>query len=273
MIIADRCERRGVGGESDGAQWLSLLLVARDELGDKMLAVGGGAAVATCKHGVARFESSSDDARPFLDRREDVLHTLCNHIDMAHKSTQKNRIFTLHTGRSIRTQPTPKKPRMKASQAEVVSFSKVRQIVKNAKAAGLRVVTTCGSFDILHTGHVRYLAFSRRQGDILIVGINSDSSVRRNKGAGRPLTRAHERAGLVAALRSVDAVFIYSGLEPMRWLKILKPHVHVKGADRTMAQIVERAAVESVGGKVVRAPYLKNRSTTSIITKIRLGRL
>src|SRR3989344_3920396 len=112
----------------------------------------------------------------------------------------------------------------------------------------------------------------RGQGDLLIVGINSDGSVRRNKGPGRPLTPARERAEIVAALRSVDAVFMYDELTPIAWIKLLKPHIHVKGADRTMDQIVEKEAVESAGGKVVRAPYLKNKSTTGIIAKIRLRR-
>ena len=134
------------------------------------------------------------------------------------------------------------------------------------------MVTTNGSFDILHTGHVSNLIFAKKQGDVLIVGVNSDSSVRRNKGVGRPFTPARERAEIIASLKPVDAVFIYEELTPVKWIKILKPHVHVKGADRTMAEIVEKEAVESVGGKVVRAPYLKNKSTTGIIAKIRLGR-
>ena len=188
---------------------------------------------------------------------------------MTLKRPKKNRISKHHTGRSVQRQSTPKSLRLEG----VLSFANVQRLVQKAKTAGRRVVTTNGSFDILHTGHVSNLAFARGQGDLLIVGINSDGSVRRNKGPGRPLTPARERAEIVAALRSVDAVFMYDELTPIAWIKLLKPHIHVKGADRTMDQIVEKEAVESAGGKVVRAPYLKNKSTTGIIAKIRLGRL
>ena len=198
-----------------------------------------------------------------------MLHTLGNHIAMALKSIQKHRIPRLHT----RKQPTSKNAGLKASRTNVLPLATILKLVKNAKTRGQRVVTTNGSFDILHTGHVSNLNFAKKQGDILIVGINSDSSVRRNKGPGRPLTPARERAEIIASLKPVDAVFMYEELTPVKWIKILKPHIHVKGADRTMAEIVEKEAVESVGGKVVRAPYLKNKSTTGIIAKIRRGRL
>lgn len=165
--------------------------------------------------------------------------------------------------------PTPKNSRLKAVPAGVLSFATIRRFVTEAKTAGRRVVTTNGSFDILHIGHVRNLAFAKRQGDALIVGVNSDASVRSYKGFGRPITPALERAEIVAALKYVDAVFIFNDATPVKWLKILRPHVHVKGADRTMDQIPEQTVVESGGGVVVRAPYLKNKSTTGIIKKIR----
>lgn len=149
-----------------------------------------------------------------------------------------------------------------------MTLSKVQALVKKAKAKGLKVVTTNGCFDILHVGHVRYLSFAKKLGDLLIVGVNSDASVRKLKGIGRPICPEHERAEVVASLASVDAVFIFDDTTPMRWLKTLKPHVHVKGADRSMREIVERKTVQSYGGRIVLAPYHKDRSTSAVIRTV-----
>lgn len=181
---------------------------------------------------------------------------------------KKNRIFIPHTSRRVRKQPTAKNAGLEDASALVLPFTSVQQLVKKAKAEGKRIVTSNGTFDILHIGHVRNLAHAKTYGDMLVVGINSDSSARRNKGLGRPINADLERAEIIAALESVDAVFIYDDLTPIRWLKVLRPHVHVKGADRSKRQIVEREVVESFGGKIVRIPYLKNRSTTGVIAKI-----
>ena len=158
---------------------------------------------------------------------------------------------------------------MKVRTGAVRTFESVDRMVINAKAAGRKIVTTNGCFDILHVGHVRYLEGARRLGDMLVVGVNSDASVRKIKGAGRPIVPEKDRAEVVASLKSVDAVFIFNGATPTRWLKILKPYIHVKGADRTIDQIVERRAVEQGGGTVILAPCVKNISTTNIIERIR----
>lgn len=158
---------------------------------------------------------------------------------------------------------------MKASPGNVRPLGEVARMVKNAKAAGKKVVTTNGCFDILHIGHVRYLDRARKLGDMLVVGVNSDSSVRALKGAGRPIQPARERAEVVAALRSVDAVFIFSETTPVKWLTILKPHIHVKGGDRTMREIVEKEVVEKSGGTIVIVPLTKGRSSSRLIKKIR----
>jgi len=115
---------------------------------------------------------------------------------------------------------------------------------------------------------VRYLSFAKKLGDLLIVGVNSDTSVRKLKGVGRPICPERERAEVVASLASVDAVFIFDETTPIRWLKTIKPHVHVKGADRSMREIVERRAVQSYGGRVVLAPYHKGRSTSAVIRTV-----
>ncbi|MBI4093543.1 adenylyltransferase/cytidyltransferase family protein [Candidatus Kaiserbacteria bacterium] len=137
------------------------------------------------------------------------------------------------------------------------------------RSHGRTIVTTNGCFDLLHVGHLRYLEWAKRQGDILIVGINSDASVRGNKGPSRPINPARERAEIVAALRAVDATFIFNESTPTRWLAKVKPDVHVKGADRSMREIVERHVVKRGGGKVTLAPYVKDRSTTNIIRRVK----
>lgn len=153
-------------------------------------------------------------------------------------------------------------------KARILSLPDVVHFAKRARKNGQTIVTTNGCFDILHVGHVRYLSFAKKLGDVLIVGINSDDSVRKLKGIGRPICPERERAEVVGSLTPVDAVFIFDDTTPIRWLKVLKPDVHVKGADRSMKEIVERKAVESGGGRVVLAPYHKGRSTTAVIRTV-----
>lgn len=163
-----------------------------------------------------------------------------------------------------RAQPTPKKLAAKG----VASLNEIARFVRRARAKGLKIVTTNGCFDIVHVGHIRYLTWAKKQGDILIVGINSDESVRRNKGPSRPINRERERAEVVAALKPVDAVFIFDEATPLRFLKVLKPDVHVKGADRTMNEIIERHVVKQGGGRILLAPHIKGRSTTLLIKQL-----
>ncbi|HZZ56862.1 MAG TPA: D-glycero-beta-D-manno-heptose 1-phosphate adenylyltransferase [Opitutaceae bacterium] len=139
--------------------------------------------------------------------------------------------------------------------------------VAGRKAAGQKVVFTNGAFDILHLGHVDYLTFARSQGDCLIVGLNSDASVRRYKGAARPIVPQDERAALLGALRAVDHVVIFDEDEPRDLIAELLPDVLVKGED--WAHYVSgREAVEANGGQVVLAKLVPGRSTTNIVQKI-----
>ena len=132
-----------------------------------------------------------------------------------------------------------------------------------------RVVFTNGVFDLLHPGHVRYLQAARAEGDALIVGVNSDRSVRVNKGPTRPITPEAERAEILAALACVDAVAIFDDLTPADIIKKIQPDVLVKGADWAADAIVGRDTVEARGGKVVRIPVEQGWSTSSIVEKIR----
>lgn len=130
------------------------------------------------------------------------------------------------------------------------------------------VVFTNGCFDILHAGHVSYLEFARQQGDVLIIGMNSDASVQRNKGPERPVNKEADRARVLAALACVDAVVLFDEDEPLNIIGQLLPDVLVKGED--WAHYVSgREIVEQNGGKVVLAPLVAGRSTTNIIGKIR----
>jgi len=134
---------------------------------------------------------------------------------------------------------------------------------------GKRVVFTNGVFDILHPGHVRYLAEARRHGDALIVAVNSDRSVRVIKGPERPIHPEAERAEVVAALASVDAAVIFDEDTPHEIITALQPDVLVKGADWPADQIVGRDTVEARGGVVIRVPVEQGHSTTGILQKLK----
>jgi rfaE bifunctional protein nucleotidyltransferase chain/domain len=137
------------------------------------------------------------------------------------------------------------------------------------KRNGRRVVFTNGCFDLLHPGHLRLLEQARSLGDLLIVGLNSDASVRELKGAGRPVLPERERAEILAALEAVDAVVIFDQLTPREVIAGILPDVLVKGGDWPGDQIVGRAEVEAAGGRVVSVPVVPGYSTTEVLRKIR----
>jgi len=139
------------------------------------------------------------------------------------------------------------------------------------KRNGRRVVFTNGCFDLLHPGHIGSLEQARSLGDVLIVGLNSDSSVRQLKGAGRPVLPERERAEILASLECVDAVVIFDALTPREVIARLLPDVLVKGGDWASDQIVGREEVEAAGGRVVSIPVVAGYSTTEILRKIREG--
>jgi D-beta-D-heptose 7-phosphate kinase/D-beta-D-heptose 1-phosphate adenosyltransferase len=137
------------------------------------------------------------------------------------------------------------------------------------RAAGRRVVLTNGCFDLLHAGHVALLEAARREGDVLVVAINADSSVRRLKGEGRPLVPQAERAETLGALEAVDRVVVYEQDTPLEVVRALVPDVLVKGADWASDEIVGRAEVEAHGGRVARVALVPGRSTSAIVERIR----
>jgi D-beta-D-heptose 7-phosphate kinase/D-beta-D-heptose 1-phosphate adenosyltransferase len=137
------------------------------------------------------------------------------------------------------------------------------------KAAGLQVVFTNGCFDLLHPGHVRLLEAARAEGDLLVVGLNSDASVRGLKGEGRPILPQAERAEALRALEAVDRVLVYDEPTPLQVIARLLPDVLVKGADWALDAVVGRAEVEAAGGRVVRVELEPGQSTTGLVGKIR----
>jgi len=151
----------------------------------------------------------------------------------------------------------------------VLTWEQTTAFVSAVRSAGRRIVFTNGVFDLLHPGHVRYLQHARSLGDLLIVGLNADTSVRRNKGPGRPITADHERAELLAALECVDAVVIFEQDTPAEIVRLIQPDILVKGADWPADQIVGRDTVEARGGRVVLVPVEPGHSTSSILGRIR----
>ena len=151
----------------------------------------------------------------------------------------------------------------------MLTLTEARDRVARLRAAGRVVVFTNGVFDLLHPGHVRYLQAARRQGDALVVAINSDRSVRANKGEGRPIVPEAERAEVLAALACVDAVLRFDEETPAAVIEQLQPDVLVKGADWAPDAIVGREFVEAHGGRVVRVPVEPGYSTTAILERVR----
>lgn len=142
------------------------------------------------------------------------------------------------------------------------------QAVEKAKAGNQTVVFTNGCFDILHVGHVRYLAEAKSQGDVLVLGLNSDRSVREIKGPKRPIVPEAERAEVLAALESIDFISLFDEPDPLNLILAVMPQVLVKGADWPEDQIIGAKEVKEAGGKVVRVDLAEGASTTNIIKKI-----
>jgi D-glycero-beta-D-manno-heptose 1-phosphate adenylyltransferase len=140
---------------------------------------------------------------------------------------------------------------------------------KSLRSNGLRAVFTNGVFDLLHVGHVRYLAAARALGDVLVVALNSDCSVRELKGDGRPIVNENERAEIVAALRPVSYVTIFDDISPRSLIASLLPDVLVKGGDYALDQIHGREEVKAAGGRVVSLPFVEGSSTSGLIERMK----
>jgi D-glycero-beta-D-manno-heptose 1-phosphate adenylyltransferase len=154
-------------------------------------------------------------------------------------------------------------------KAKILSTDEMLNERERLRASGRRLVFTNGVFDLLHVGHVRYLAQARALGDALVVAINSDRSVRELKGPNRPVFVQAERAEILASLKHVDYVTIFDDISPRRLIATLLPDVLVKGGDYALDQIHGREEVEAAGGRVVSLPFVPGASTTTVLERMR----
>lgn len=151
---------------------------------------------------------------------------------------------------------------------KIKTLPALKKILKAAREKNKKIVFTNGCFDLLHKGHVEYLKKARSFGDALIVGLNSDASVRRLKGRGRPVTPQGDRAKILAGLESVDFITIFNEDTPLNLISHLKPDILVKGADWDKNRVAGKDIVEACGGRVETVKYLKGYSTTDMLKKI-----
>jgi rfaE bifunctional protein nucleotidyltransferase chain/domain len=152
--------------------------------------------------------------------------------------------------------------------SKIKSCGELATLLRGLRAGGKVVVFTNGCFDLLHAGHVRYLAAARREGDLLVVGLNSDRSVQDIKGDARPILPETERAEVLAGLTAVDYVVLFDEADPLRLITALAPDVLVKGGDWPEEAIIGAQVVRARGGRVVRIPVVEGASTSAIITRI-----
>ncbi len=159
---------------------------------------------------------------------------------------------------------------MQSTSYKIKTLPEILAIARSLKEQGLCVVATNGCFDLLHPGHVENFEWCRAQGDVLIVGINSDQSVKENKGPKRPVVGERDRARVLAGLAAIDYVFIFEEKSPARWIAELRPNIHVKGAGSDLSPYFagEKKIVEDAGGEMRLAPMYEDRSTTGIIEAV-----
>ncbi len=158
---------------------------------------------------------------------------------------------------------------MRHADSKIVSREHLREILAERKSSGARVVLANGCFDTLHVGHVRYLEGARREGDILVVALNTDSGVRNLKGPGRPILQESARANLVAALRAVDYVVLFNEPNVEALLQFLCPDIHAKGTDYTVETVPERATAARLGIRVAIVGDPKDHSTRDFLDSVR----
>lgn len=153
--------------------------------------------------------------------------------------------------------------------AQIVTLDRLLELAAADRAAGKSIALANGVFDLLHVGHIRYLEGARAEADVLVVAVNDDESVRALKGAGRPIMNESDRAEIIAALRCVDYVVVFSGTTVGDLLLRLKPDVHCKGTDYTVETVPERAIVRSYGGRTAIVGDPKDHSTRDLLSRLR----
>ena len=151
----------------------------------------------------------------------------------------------------------------------LVKQSELKSLIQNLKAQNKTIVATNGCFDILHVGHVRYLEQAKSYGDVLIVALNSDKSVKKIKGDSRPINNELDRAEVLSALRCVDYVILFDENSPIELLQEIKPNVYTKGADYTIETLPEAKVLMDTGVRIKFIPFVEGKSTTSILEKMK----
>lgn len=153
---------------------------------------------------------------------------------------------------------------------KIVPLDQLSDKVRPLRKAGKKVVATNGCFDLLHVGHVRYLEAARKHGDVLVVGLNDDESVRQLKGVGRPLNHAADRAEVLAALECVHIVTIFPEMRATRFIQLAQPDIYVKGGDYSLKSLdaEERALLEKIGAKIELVPFVEGYSTSQFIAQL-----
>jgi D-beta-D-heptose 7-phosphate kinase/D-beta-D-heptose 1-phosphate adenosyltransferase len=158
-----------------------------------------------------------------------------------------------------------------AAEGALLDLTRLGAVVRAHRLQGRRLIVTNGVFDVLHRGHVTYLNQAKALGDVLVVGLNSDASVRRLKGPERPLNPAEDRAAVLSGLSCVDHVVVFDADTSVELIDVVRPDVYVKGGDYTPEMLPEAPHVAALGGEVVILPYLEDRSTTGLVARIRAG--
>jgi D-beta-D-heptose 7-phosphate kinase/D-beta-D-heptose 1-phosphate adenosyltransferase len=164
-----------------------------------------------------------------------------------------------------------KKHQTELIRNKIVDRTRIAQVLAAHRLHNHKIVFTNGCFDILHFGHAYYLGGAKDEGDVLVVGLNADASVRRLKGPTRPINETYHRAYLLASLQAVDYVVVFDEDTPLELIKTIQPDVLVKGADYTIEQVVGAQEVQAAGGRVALIPFVPGQSTSSIIKKAQDG--
>jgi rfaE bifunctional protein nucleotidyltransferase chain/domain len=151
---------------------------------------------------------------------------------------------------------------------KIKTLPQLKKVAKSLKRRNKKIVFTNGCFDILHFGHIEYLKLAKKKGDVLVVGLNSDSSVRKIKGKERPFTKQKQRAHILSALSFVDFVIIFKDTTPLHLIRELKPDILIKGGDWARQDIVGSDIVKKYKGRVITVPYVRGFSTSGLIKKI-----
>lgn len=152
---------------------------------------------------------------------------------------------------------------------KIKTRARLKKIISRLKKQGKKIAFTNGCFDILHYGHIKYLEDAKAKAGILVVGLNSDASIKRIKGASRPINRQSDRARMLEALSAIDYITIFNEDTPLKLIQALKPDILIKGRDWSVRKIVGADFVRASGGRVITVPYLKGYSTTGLIEKIK----